>query len=235
MIFPGLNSNFILRAVIIISIILIIIMFFLYRPYTWPFGNEAEGCLLSVLMLSAIVFLLWKLRFRFINKLQSKNVTVGFLFGVIWFAEIIINNLVHPGLPMRTSIGNIFFSVIAVLIFMNSLRDTYQTDFFADGLKAGFWSGIASGAVACFTALIFIVFGMKYILLDPLKIQEWTSLKETSGSPGMAVFYAYRTFTGAITHLIVLGAMMGSILGIFGGLAGKILIIIRKLNTKQDS
>jgi hypothetical protein len=183
-------------------------------------------------MLSAIVFLLWKLRDRFINERQSKNVTVGFLLGVIWLAEIIINNLFHPGLPMRTSIGNIIFSVIAVLIFMNSLRDAYQTDIFTDGLKAGFWSGLASGAVACFTALIFIVFGMKYILLDPLKLQEWASLEETSGSPGMAVFYAYRTFTGAITHLIVLGAMMGSLLGIFGGLAGKILIIIRKLNTK---
>jgi hypothetical protein len=156
---------------------------------------------------------------------------VGFLFGILWLAEILINNLIHPGLPMRSSIGNIIFSVIAVLIFINSLRDTYQTDIFIDGLKAGFWSGLASGAVACFTALIFIVFGMKYIVLDPLKLEQWAKLEETSGYPGMAVFYAYRNFSGAITHLFVLGAMMGSLLGIFGGLAGKILIIIRKLNT----
>jgi hypothetical protein len=216
----------------IINIILIILLFFLYRPYSWPLGYEAEGCLLAIIMLSAIVFLLWKQRHRFINELQKKNVTIGLLFGLIWMTEITVNNLIHPGLSLRNNIGNILFSVIAVLIFINSLMDAYHTDTFSDGLKAGFWSGLSSGAVACFTALIIVVLGMKYILLDPLKINDWETIKETSGSAGMPVYYAYRTFSTAIMHLFVLGALMGSILGIFGGLAGKILIIIRKLNSK---
>lgn len=232
MIHFNLKSNLILRTVVIINIILIIIMFFLYRPYSWPFGYEAEGCLLSVIMLSAIVFLLWKQRHRFIDELQKKNVSVGLFFGLIWMAQLIINNIIHPDLPLRNNISNILFSIIAVLIFINSLRDAYFSDTFADGLKAGFWSGISSGAIACLTAMVLIVFGMKYILLDPLKLQEWSEVAETSGSPGMAVYYAYRTFSGAIMHLFILGALMGSILGIFGGLAGKIFYIIRKLNTK---
>ena len=124
-------------------------------------------------------------------------------------AQLIINNLIHPDLPLRNNISNILFSIIAVLIFINSLRDAYFSDTFADGLKAGFWSGISSGAIACFTAMVLIVFGMKYILLDPLKLQEWSEVAETSGSPGMAVYYAYRTFSGAIMHLFILGCPHG--------------------------
>lgn len=229
-----IKSNFILRAVIILIIILIVLMFFLYRPYSWPFGYEAEGSLLSIMMLSGISFLLWKQKRKYINRLQEKNVTIGLVFGVLWIIEISVNNIFHPELPLRNNIDNIIFSIIAVLIFINSIRDAYYSDTFFDGLKAGFWSGISSGAIACIAALALTVFGMKFILLDPLKQTEWAAVHETSGSPAMDVYFAYRTFATAIMHLFILGAMMGMLLGIFGGLAGKILIIIKKLNTKKS-
>jgi hypothetical protein len=227
-----IKSNLILRTLIILSILLIVLMFFLYRPYAWPLGYEAEGSLLSIIMLSAIAFLLWNQRGKYLDDLQKKNVTIGLLIGLIWLIEISINNFIRPGPPLRDNIDNILFSIIAVLIFINAVKDAYHTDTFSDGLKAGFWSGISSGAVACISALALIVFGMKFILLDPLNQKEWANVKETSGSPGMDVYFAYQTFTGAIMHLFVLGALMGIFLGIFGGLAGKILFIIKKINSK---
>jgi hypothetical protein len=226
------NSNLILRTIFILSILLIVIMFFQYRPYSWPLGYEAEGSFLSVIMLSGIIVLLWKLRSRYADKLQQKNVTIGLIFGILWIIEISINNFVQPGLPLRDNIDNIIFSIIAVMIFINSAMDAYHSDMFADGMKSGFWSGVASGAVACLAALALIVFGMKYIMLDPLNQKEWFDISEKSGSPSIDVYFAYQTFTGAIMHLFILGALMGAILGIFGGLAGKILFIIKKINTK---
>jgi hypothetical protein len=228
----NIKSNLILRTVIILSIILIILMFFLYRPYAWPLGYEAEGSLLSIIMLSGIVYLLWNQKGKFMDELQKKNVSIGLFFGLLWIIEISINNFIRPGLPLRDNIDNILFSIIAVLIFINAVRDAYHTDTFSDGMKAGFWSGISSGAIACIGALALVVFGMKYILLDPLNQKEWASVKETSGYPGMDVYFAYQTFTGAIMHLFILGVLMGVILGVLGGLAGKILFIIKKINSK---
>ena len=63
---------------------------------------------------------------------------------------------------------------------------------------------------------------MKFILLDPLNIKEWSDLKESSGYSDISVYFAYKTFAGALGHLFVLGIVMGVILGTIGGLFGKI-------------
>jgi len=61
---------------------------------------------------------------------------------------------------------------------------------------------------------------MKYILMDPLNLKEWTDIKATENSPGIDVFFAYQTVAGAIMHLFILGALMGLFLGIIGGILG---------------
>jgi len=66
------------------------------------------------------------------------------------------------------------------------------------------------------------VFGMKFILLDPLNIKEWSDLKESSGYSDISVYFAYQTFTGTLGHLFVLGIVMGLILGTIGGISGKV-------------
>lgn len=227
-----MNSNYILRLTILLSMLLVVVIYFFYRPYTWPWGAEAAGCLIALLMLSATAFLLWRLRAKFITYLQKRNVAIGFIFGLLWTIEISINNFIRPGLRLRDDIDNIFFSVIAILIFINAAREAYLTNTMSDGIKSGFWSGISSGAIACITALALIVFGMKYILLDPLNLKEWADVGPISNSPGIEVYFAYQTFTGAIMHLFILGAFMGFILGSIGGLTGKILNIIKSLNSR---
>jgi hypothetical protein len=227
--FPELKSNGILRIFVILSIALVILIYFIYRPILWPLGAEAAGCLISVLMLTAMLVLLWKFKEKFINSLQKRNVAIGLCFGLLWTIEISINNFIRPELPLRDNIDNIFFTVIAILIYVNAVREAFRTNSFSDGLKSGFWSGISSGAVACLTALALIVFGMKFILLDPLNLTEWEHVKDAATTKEISVYFAYQTFAGAIMHLFILGAFMGLILGTIAGLTGNILIIIKKL------
>jgi hypothetical protein len=226
-----IKSNYVLRVIILLSILLVILTYIRYRPTTWPYGREAAGCLIALFMLSATAFLLWRLKDKFINDMQKKYVAIGLCFGLLWTIEISINNFIRPDVPLRDIIDNIFFSIIAVLIFVRAAWDAYHTNNFSEGLKSGFWSGISSGAVACLTALAVIVFGMKYILLDPLNLKEWADVKSKANSPDMDVYFAYETFAGAIMHLFILGALMGVVLGTIGGLTGKIIGIIKSINT----
>lgn len=230
--FTKSKSNSILRITIILSIFFVILIYFLYRPVTWPWGSEAAGCLVALVMLGSTFYLLRTRKEKFITALQKRNVAVGLCFGLLWTAELFINNFIRPGLALRDNIDNILFSIVAFLIFLNAARDAFTTNNFSNGLKSGFWSGISSGAIACITALILIVFGMKYIMRDPLNLELWNNVNGTSDPPGMATFFAYQTFQLAIMHLFILGALMGLFLGSMAGLTGKILLIIIRINKR---
>ena len=65
-------------------------------------------------------------------------------------------------------------------------------------------------------------------MLDPVNIKEWTDIKATENSSGIDVYFAYQTFTGAVLHLYLLGAILGLVLGSVGGLFGKALLILKK-------
>lgn len=118
--------------------------------------------------------------------------------------------------------------MIALLILISATRDAFQTNKYLAAVKSGFWTGTASGAVACLTALMIIVFGMKYLLTDPLNLKEWADIKAKVNSPGMDVYFAYQTLAGGIMHLFILGAIMGLLLGSIGGLIGKTLNLTKK-------
>jgi hypothetical protein len=228
MYFSEMRSNRILTISIMLSIILIVSVYFRFRPHSWPAGSEAFGCLASIILMTTGLVIIWIFRAKVINDLQKRNVALGLWFGLLWTVEISINNLIRPQLPLRDNIDNLFWALIAVLILIAAIRDAYQTNKFLNGMNSGFWSGIASGAVACLTALIFVVFGMKYLLIDPLNLKEWTDIKATENSPGMDVYFAYQTVAGAVMHLFILGAIMGLFLGIIGGLIGKTLYYFKK-------
>ena len=87
---------------------------------------------------------------------------------------------------------------------------------------------MSSGAFACLSALLLIVFGMKLILIDPLNIKEWTDTKGSFTVPGMDIYFAYQSFAGAMIHLYILGIIMGLLLGSLGGLTANFFKIILK-------
>jgi len=218
---PRISGNIILLVILMLSIVMSISVFFLYRPFSWPLGSESVESLVSVLLISFLTTILWMLRNRILNERQKKNVIAGLYIGLLWTVEISINNFIRPGLPLRDIVDNLFWGVIELLILITAAYDVSKSGKFTDGIKSGFWTGLASGAVACLSALLVIVFGMKFILLDPLNIKEWTDLKATTNSPGMNVYFAYQTFAGAVGHLFILGLLLGMIIGSLGGLLGK--------------
>jgi len=118
--------------------------------------------------------------------------------------------------------------LIALLILIASFRESYKSGKFTDGIKSGFWTGMSSGAFACLSALLLIVFGMKLILIDPLNIKEWTDTKGSFTVPGMDIYFAYQSFAGAMIHLYILGIIMGLLLGSLGGLTANFFKIILK-------
>ena len=69
--------------------------------------------------------------------------------------------------------------------------------------------------------LAVVVFGMPWLLQDPLNLAEW-SVRQANTPATMAAYFAYETFAGAFLHLIVLGIIMGALLGIVGGVGGRI-------------
>jgi hypothetical protein len=167
------------------------------------------------------------MRTKFINPLQERNVAFGLIIGLLWTIEISVNNFIRPGLLFRDTIDNLFWAIITLLILFFASREAYRSKKFLDGLLSGFWTSLSSGAVACITALLLIVFGMNYILLDPLNQKEWADVKASINFPDMAVYFAYQTLAGAIMHLFILGLIFGLILGSIGGLSGKLLRILK--------
>ena len=129
------------------------------------------------------------------------------------------------------SIGLILPLINLYVILFTAIYQAYRVRKISAGINAGFWSGLASGAVACLTALVLIVFGMNLILLDPLNAREWSDVKAANGLQSMAVYFAYQTLAGAMMHLVILGAMMGLILGLIGGLAGRMISMLKKNNS----
>jgi hypothetical protein len=199
--FQSMKSNNILRMILFFNIILCLSIYFIYRPNAWPGGLEASGILVSIVLLSLILLFLWIMKNKLIDDHQKRNLGLGICFGLLWTIEISINNLIHPSIPLRDIIDNLFWGSIVFLILIFSTRDAYQSGRLLSGVKSGLWTGLASGAIACFTALSQIVFGMKYILLDPLNMKEWFDIGSATYTSDMAVYFAYQTFAGAIMHL----------------------------------
>ncbi|HEY0753952.1 MAG TPA: hypothetical protein VGD98_08340 [Ktedonobacteraceae bacterium] len=213
----------ILRLSLLGSLLLVLCTFFLYRGTNWPLGIqgiEAAGAFLLLLVTNLVLFFPTR-KTADLNSFHQKSVTLGLLVGLLWAAEIGMNNILQPGLPTRDILDDLFWALIALIIVAASTRYAYRTREIRIGIKVGFWSGLSSGAVACLTALFFVVAGMQFLLQDPLNRAEWSVRGATSGTADMATYFAYQTLAGGLLHLVVLGAIMGVVLGIAGGVLGK--------------
>lgn len=152
----------------------------------------------------------------------ARGARLGFWLGLAWCVEIGINNLLAPPMPARDIIDDLFWAGIAAAIFVQALLTGIRPKSFACAVRVGAWSGIASGMLACTAALSLIVFGMRFMLHDPLNVAEWNAVRANQSAPSMAHYFAFETLAGAFGHLLVLGLAMGSLLGLVAAIFGTV-------------
>lgn len=230
-------SSKILRISLLGSLLMVLSVFFLYRGTDWPLGVqaiEAFGAFVLLLAIDGALFFGGRRMLLQGESSYQKSIALGLGAGLLWTAEISMNNILTPGLPLRDILDDLFWIAIALILLGASIAWTYQTNNIRIGISVGLWSGFSSGAVACLTGLIFVVIGMPLLLHDPLNLAEWSARGATSGTPNMAVYFAYQTLAGALGHLVILGAMMGGVLGLLGGALGKVGYVLgRRMRAKN--
>jgi hypothetical protein len=188
---------------------------------TWV---ESAAGFVILLLVSGFVWLAYRRPIRvrrFIEIDLDEATAVGIALGVLWLIEISINNFIAPPLPLRDIVDDVFWAIIALSILIYVTIKAYRLRSVLYAVKAGAWSGLVSGLLACCTALLVIVFAMRYMTQDPLNIAEWAARGAVADAPAMASYFAYETFAGAFLHLLVLGFAMGGLLGVFGGMIGQ--------------
>jgi hypothetical protein len=219
----------ILKFSLITSMVLVLTIFFLYRAPKWPFEQGGLLCLASEIAIGFFLGMLyWLDRGGNTALLYEKTIKQGLWIGLLWTVEIAMNNVIQPGLPLRDILDDIFWGILALLIFIIAFRDALKSNKVASAISSAFWTGLCSGAIACLTALILIVFGMPLITSDPLNIAEWNGQRHLAGT-AMQVYFAYQTLAGAVMHLVILGVILGLLIGLIGGLLARISNYVNKL------
>jgi hypothetical protein len=228
---PRFSQTTLLNAMLAIALINAALVPILAWSYSYDTRSELESGL-GFAILAATAWFVWFYRKRLKQRgdplVPGDATLVGIIAGLLWVIEISINNFIAPPLPLRDRIDDSFWAVIALLILGLATVSAYQSGSLLRGLKDGAWSGLVSGMLACWAALALIVFGMGLITRDSINIAEWADRGAGTHAPSMAAYFAFETFAGALLHLVVLGLVMGSLLGIIGGILGKSAAQVRR-------
>jgi hypothetical protein len=226
-----LTKNFLYSTLIVVSLISAFLVAIVALRYGYDSLSVIEsGIGFLILMATAGGLGFFRNRpSRYMNYGERNRVIlVGMILGIFWVIEISINNFIAPPLPDRDIIDNIFWVIIALSILIFAFLSAYRKNSFVHGIEVGIWNGLISGLFACCMALIVIVFGMRFVLQDPLNVSEWLLRGTNVTAPNMAAYFAFETFAGAFGHLTILGVVMGGLLGVIGGGAGKgVKLILR--------
>jgi len=218
---PALLSMLLVVAVTCVALVGVIAMVHSYGT------SSAIESGVGVAILLAVSWFLWRRGRRASRGTDSPTVeraiVLGVCLGMLWVVEIGVNNFLAPPLAARDILDDVFWAVIAASILGYASLQGYRTNSVVRGIEVGTWSGFVSGLFACAMALSVVVFGMRFITHDPLNVAEWAERGASSRAPGMAAYFAFETYAGALGHLLVLGLAMGALLGTAGGSLGKVL------------
>jgi hypothetical protein len=106
------------------------------------------------------------------TSMNSTRTTLYSLLIALSIIGVLLISFIAPPLPARDIIDNIFWAIIASSILIFSVTHACQKDSLVRGIEVGIWSGFVSGLLACCMGLIIVVFGMRFILQDPLNVAE---------------------------------------------------------------
>jgi hypothetical protein len=220
----NLPRNLLISILLVISAGSMALVAMIALLYSYSMWSVVESCVgLALLLIISVSLQYYRRRSSQRANMPAidRAILVGIALGFLWTIEIGINNLVAPPLPTRDIIDDMFWAAIALSMLILAVVYAHRSGSIVRAVQAGLWSGLASGLVACTAALSVIVFGMRFVMQDPLNVAEWAERGISSGAPTMAAYFAFETFAGAFGHLLVLGIGMGGVLGVVGGTVGK--------------
>jgi hypothetical protein len=85
-------------------------------------------------------------------------------------------------------VGQLFLVVIALALLTKAILHSYWANSVSRAVSVGLGTGFVSGLVACCAALSLILFGMRFLIADPLNVMEWAERGAASHSPNMATY-----------------------------------------------
>jgi hypothetical protein len=139
----------------------------------------------------------------------------GLLFGALWIVEMVIANLAYAVgswtiVPYRLSIWAVWaLTVVAGALGARRYRRVWA------GVLIGMWSGLVSGLIGLATMQIIALTAMPVLLRDPQNISEF------AGSADLPTAIAADFVGAGISHLVLVGLIIGTILATIGALIGR--------------
>ena len=142
----------------------------------------------------------------------------GMVIGLTWIVEVFAGNVLMPHSP----IGLLATIVAAVLPVIAGAAGAAATGRIATGVRVGFWSGVVSGLIA-FVALAGAGYVVAYF---PEFLQDQDTLPDIGRAYTAAESVTYNIgdyLASGVSHLLLVGALFGSVAGALGGAFGRMV------------
>src|ERR1700756_2408376 len=107
-----------LFAIVAASFFLVLLIYFIYRSNSWPMGQQALECLVAAIVLLAVAGFLLMLKNYRTTEFAAGSIGPGLWFGLLWAAEISMNNIIHPPVALRDPLDDVFWGIVALLILI---------------------------------------------------------------------------------------------------------------------
>jgi hypothetical protein len=150
----------------------------------------------------------------------------GLALGSVWVIEISFFTFIAPptlAVAVGDLIGDLLDGAIALTVLIVGALSAYRARDFTAGWRTAIWTGMISGLFVYLMGLLIINVRLDQVVHDVGAMQEYAARGAASGAPDVYTYWANQTLSGAVFHLIVLGALLGAALGALGASIGHLL------------
>jgi hypothetical protein len=214
--------RFALLVVVILSLMMMGIQVFLYRPLLAMPGGASFVFETTVVLLLYGMLIVWATRSdgQLHRTVLQLGTPVGLVAAAVQIAHLAAENFIQFGRPWE-AISTLTFMLCTFLIWgFAGYRSARSVGAILPGALAGAWSAIVTMSIA-----VTFGFALEFYLAtpNPEYVATWGEFKR-SGWTDIHAFTIANTLDSALSHLIV-----GPIVGVvFGGAAGALTRIPRK-------
>ena len=163
----------------------------------------------------------------------TRRLIIGFGVGIgaCWIIEMVVANLV----PVPTSAHR--FAYFAYLVayegptliafalpVVGGFVTTRLTRRLSDGIAVSFWVGLLSGLIGYLTLMFLTYTCLGVIEHDPQTLSQFAQSHRQQPTLTLSAFIVGDSLFGSVSHLLLIGAGWGSLLGALGAVLGRLPI-----------